>query len=64
MTNAYIISVTESEERYFLGTIGIEIRVVCDTEEVGLKVVNFASSGSEKKWGTVLATKAMHLWAL
>jgi hypothetical protein len=28
MTNAYIISVTDSEERYFLGTIGIEIRVI------------------------------------
>jgi hypothetical protein len=28
MTNAYIISVTESEERYFLGTIDIEIRVI------------------------------------
>jgi len=28
MTNAYIISVTESEERHFLGTTDIEIRVI------------------------------------
>jgi hypothetical protein len=28
MTNAYIISVTESDERYFLGTTDIEIRVI------------------------------------
>jgi hypothetical protein len=28
MTNADIISVTGSEERYFLGTIDIEIRVI------------------------------------
>jgi len=28
MTNANIISVTESEERYLLGTIDIDIRVI------------------------------------
>jgi hypothetical protein len=40
MTNAYIISVTESEERYFLGTTDIEIRVIIPVSVVLRKQIS------------------------
>jgi len=68
-TNAYIISVTESEERYFLDTIDIEIRVITLVSVILrtyiLRLCTLRHLVQNRtNWGTVLATKAMHLRVL